>query len=205
MEIQMIKKQIWLALALLPATAPVMAANWEFDSKHTEASFKIKHMMISNVVGTIHGVTGKAEYDGKNVKDLKVEAILDPAQINTGEPARDKHLKTADFFDVEKFPTITFKSEKVEGTGGKYQLIGDLTVHGVTKKVALEMDQPSEVITDKKGREHVGASAHVIVNRSDFGIYPGDKGMMVGNPVEISLDVDMVKAKETAEAGAGAK
>jgi polyisoprenoid-binding protein YceI len=203
---EMIKNRIWLTLALLPMALPALAAStWEFDAKHSGAEFKVKHMMISNVTGTIHGVTGKAEYDGKNVKELKVEATMDPTVIDTGEPARDKHLKSADFFDVEKYPTITFKSEKVVSHGGKYELVGDLTMHGVTKKVTLDMDAPTPVIKDPKGREHVGTSAHVTVNRSDFGIYPSDKGVMVSDPVDITIDVDMVKAKETADANEPAK
>jgi polyisoprenoid-binding protein YceI len=206
----MSKNSLWLAVALAQLAAPALAANsWHFDTAHSGASFKIKHLMVANVNGTMNGVSGKAEYDGKAVKTMKVEAQLDAATINTGDAGRDKHLKSADFFDVEKYPTITFKSKKIIGRPGAYKLVGDLTMHGVTKEVALNMENPSPVVKDPKGNEHVGTSAHTKVQRSAFGISYNKQldqgGVMVGDDVDITLDVDLVKDKESANSGAPKK
>lgn len=196
-------KGLWTVVALAQIAAPAIAAGntWHFDAHHTAANFTIKHMMISNVNGTMHGATGTAEYDGKDLKSLKVEAQLDATTIDTGEPKRDEHLKSPDFFDVAKYPTVTFKSKRVEEKNGKYALVGDLTLHGVTKEVALDMDPPARV-KDARGNEHVGTTAHTIINRSDYNITWNKSldqgGVLVGDPVTITLDVDLVKDKETA-------
>ncbi|HEY9792268.1 MAG TPA: YceI family protein [Candidatus Obscuribacterales bacterium] len=198
------RTSIWMAIALVPLAMPALAENtWHFDGAHSGAQFKIKHMMVSNVNGTIRGVNGSAQYDGKNVKALQVDATLDATTIATGEPNRDKHLRSDAFFDVEKYPTITFKSKKVVAAEhGKYKLVGDLTMHGVTKEVALDMDKPSDVFKDAKGNEHIGTEAHTTVNRTDYGISWNKTldqgGVMVGDPVDITLDVELVKDKETA-------
>jgi polyisoprenoid-binding protein YceI len=196
------------AAAATQLIAPAFAAStWHIDDHHTAANFTVKHMMISNVNGTIHGAKGSAEYDGKDLKTLKVDATLDASTINTGEPARDKHLQSPDFFDVAKYPTLTFKSTGVEHSHGKWELVGDLTMHGVTKPVKLDLDAPS-TITDAKGLEHLGATAHTTVNRSDYGITWNKSldqgGVVVGDPVTITLEVEMIKDKETASA-AGTK
>jgi polyisoprenoid-binding protein YceI len=197
------KNSIWMAIALAQLALPALAeSTWHFDSAHSGAQFKIKHMMVSNVNGTIRGVSGNAEYDGKNVKAMQVDATLDATTIDTGEPNRDKHLRSDAFFDVEKYPTITFKSKKIIADHNKFKVIGDLTMHGVTKEVALDMDKPTDVYKDSKGNEHIGTEAHTTVNRSDFGISWNKTldqgGVMVGDPVDITLDVELVKEKETA-------
>ena len=200
----MAKNSIWVAIALTQLVVPALAAenNWHFDSAHSSAQFKVKHLMISNVNGTIRGVSGKAQYDGKDVKAMQVDAQLDANSIDTGEPNRDKHLRSAAFFDVEKYPTITFKSKKVVSEHGKYKLLGELTMHGVTKEVALDMEKPTPIYKDDKGNEHVGTEAHTTVNRSEFGISYNKTldqgGVMIGDPVDITLDVELVKDKETA-------
>lgn len=193
------KTTFLLALAILGTTVgPAFADTWNIDNKHSQASFKVRHMMVSNVNGTITGIKGSADYDGKNVKDLKVTADLDVNTINTSESGRDEHLKGADFFDAAKYPTITFRSKKVEqATDGRFKLIGDLTMHGVTKEVAMDVDGPTPVIKDPKGNEHVGASARTTVNRKDFNV--GGAAMMgnvvaISDQVDITLDIELLKA-----------
>lgn len=184
---------------------PALAADqWEIDSRHSQASFSIRHMMVSNVRGTISSIKGSANYDGKNVKELNVNAEMDVNSINTADADRDKHLKGPDFFDVAKYPTITFKSDKVvQDANGKFKLVGDLTMHGVTKKVELAVDGPTSIIKDPHGKERVGASATTRVNRQDFGIKYNSAldggGLALGNDVDITLDIEMTKQKAASE------
>lgn len=195
------KKVLWLSLAVLLGQTPVaLAAEWSIDTKHSSAGFKVRHMMVSNVKGQFGGVAGTASYDGKDIKSLKVDAEIDATTVNTGEPGRDEHLKKPDFFDVEKYPKITFKSKKVVPQGkGKFQLVGDLTMHGVTKPVTLNVEGPSPVMTDAKGTSRVGASATANVKRKDFGISYNkvldNGGAAVGDDVDIDLEIEMTKAK----------
>ncbi len=115
------------------ATAPATTL-WNIDTAHSHAQFKVKHMMISNVKGEFTAVTGSLQYDSENVSNSSVQATIDATTINTREPQRDTHLKSADFFDVEKFPTLTFKSTRVSKKGdGELSVAGDLTIHGVTR------------------------------------------------------------------------
>lgn len=189
------KISLALALGAIAGTtvAPAFADTWNIDAKHSQASFKIKHMMVSNVNGTITGIKGSANYDGKDVKGLSVNADLDVNTINTSEAGRDEHLKGADFFDAAKYPTISFKSKRVEQkSDGHFQMIGDLTMHGVTKEVAMDVEGPTAAVKDPKGTEHVGASAHTTVKRSDFGISSAPEAM-IGNDVGITLDVELLK------------
>jgi polyisoprenoid-binding protein YceI len=182
-----------LAFGVLVSTTPALAESWNIDPKHSQASFKIRHMMVSNVNGTITGIKGSADYDGKDVKQLAVSADLDVNTINTSEAGRDEHLKGADFFDAAKYPTISFKSKRVEQKAdGHFQLIGDLTMHGVTKEVAMDVEGPTAAVKDPKGTEHVGASAHTSVKRSDYGIGNAPEAM-IGNDVQITLDVELLK------------
>lgn len=196
------KSALLIAVTIAATTAAPAAfaasSTWAIDGKHSTANFKVRHMMVSNVNGTISGIKGNADFDGKNVKNLKVEAEMDVNTINTAEPGRDEHLKGADFFNVAKYPTIKFVSKSVkEITPGKFQLVGDLTMHGVTKEVAMDVEGPSQVIKDEKGNEHVGASAHTKVNRKDFGIEYNHLleagGVAIGEDVDITLDVEMLK------------
>lgn len=195
------KNVLWLSLAILLGQTPgALATEWSIDTTHSSAGFKVRHMMVSNVKGQFGGVTGSASYDGKDVKSLKVDAEIDATTVNTGEPGRDEHLKKPDFFDVEKYPKITFKSNKVVPQGkGKFQLVGDLTMHGVTKPVTLNVEGPSKVMTDAKGTARVGASATTNVKRKDFGITYNkvldNGGAAVGDDVNIDLEIEMTKAK----------
>lgn len=179
-------------------TSPALAAEWKIDSAHSSAEFGVKHMMISNVKGNFQKVSGTAEYDGKDVKTIKVNANIDASSINTGNEDRDKHLRGADFFDVEKNPQITFVSKKAVPAGkGKFKLQGDLTMHGVTKPVTLEVEGPSAQIDDKHGNIKVGAAATTTVKRKDFGISYGgvmdNGGAMISDDVQINLNIELSK------------
>ena len=184
---------------LLALSAPALADNtWSVDPAHTTAQFSVRHMMISNVKGDFTKVSGSADYDGKHLNKAKVSAVIDVTSVDTHEPHRDAHLKGKDFFDVEKYPTMTFESKKIETTGkGKFKMIGDLTLHGVTKEVTLEGEGPTEQIKDPHGNMRMGASAEGKINRKDFGLtYAGaldNGGAVIGDDVGIALEVELMK------------
>lgn len=186
-----------LAVSLGLGSAAYAGNEWEIDSKHSSATFTVRHMMVSNVPGQMGGVTGKVEYDGKNVDTIKVKATLDPATINTNEAGRDEHLRGEDFFDVKKYPTLTFESTGVIPVmKGGFKLSGKLTMHGVTKPVELTVDGPTEAFKDtKKGVEKIGASATTTVNRKEFGITYNkaldNGGVAVSEDVKITLNLEM--------------
>jgi polyisoprenoid-binding protein YceI len=174
------------------------ATTWNIDPAHSTAEFKVKHMMISNVKGQFTGVNGALSLDEANVTGSYVEATLDAASINTHDAQRDAHLKSADFFDVEKFPTLSFKSERVAGSGGKLAVEGDLTIHGVTRRVVFAVEGPTPPAKDPWGNTRVGLTATTRINRSDFGLTWNAAletgGILVGDEVTITLDVQFVKA-----------
>jgi polyisoprenoid-binding protein YceI len=179
------------------ATAPAAAETWTVDPVHTSVTFSVRHMMVSTVRGEFRKLEVKATFDPKNPTKTTVEATIDPASVDTREPKRDAHLKSADFFDVAKFPAITFKSKKIERAGeGKMKLTGDLTLHGVTKEVTFDVDGPTPAIKDPMGNETVGASAVAKVNRSEFGLkwnVPLANGVLVSDEVTINLEVELKK------------
>lgn len=192
------------SILVLTSAQAAPAESWKIDPAHSAAEFSIKHMMISTVRGQFSKVSGTIDYDPKNPKDAKVEAVIDVASVDTREPKRDDHLRSADFFDTQKFPTMTFKSTRViEATSGKLKLAGDLTLHGVTKEVTLDVDGPSAPITDPRGNTKIGASATATINRKDFGVSwnkaMDNGGMMLGEDVPITIDVELVKAAKVAE------
>src|SRR5262249_39117708 len=140
------------------------------DPAHSEAQFSIRHMMISNVSGDFGKVSGTANYDGANLNKASVEATIPVANINTRETQRDDHLKSAEFFDAEKYPNITFKSKKIEKLSSEeFKMTGELTMHGVTKQVVLKGEGPTKPIKDPGGKTRIGASATATINRKDFG------------------------------------
>lgn len=184
----------------LTLAAPSFASDWKIDSSHSNAGFSIRHMMISNVRGEFQKVSGTAEYDGKNVKTLKVTANIDPASIDTANADRDKHLRGTDFFNVEKYPEMKFRSKKVlSAKKGSFKLSGDLTMHGVTKEVTLDVDGPTPAIKDPRGNTKIGASASATIDRKDWGINYGaimdNGGAMLADEVKITLDVELAEQK----------
>lgn len=172
-------------------------AKYQIDSAHSSVSFSVKHMMIAKVHGAFEKLSGSLEYDASNPSGAKIEVVIDATSINTREAQRDTHLKSADFFDVEKFPTLTFKSTKVDGSPGDLKVTGDLTIHGVTKQVVLEVDGPTDELKDPWGNLKIGASASTKIKRKDFGLTWNAAleagGILVGEDVSISLDVQFAK------------
>jgi polyisoprenoid-binding protein YceI len=175
-------------LAALPGMAQTQT--WYLDPPHSSAQFAIRHMGISTVRGAFTKVTGTVE-DSADPAKSAVNVSIDAASIDTRVEMRDKDLRGENFFDVAKYPTITFKSTKVESAGtGKLKVTGDLTMHGVTKQAVLDVDGPTPAFKDPKGKSHRGISATTTITRSDFGI-TADAGM-VGDSVAIQLDVELV-------------
>jgi polyisoprenoid-binding protein YceI len=192
--------------AQAPAAAPAAAPNaWAIDSSHTQAGFAVKHMMVSTVRGSFGKTEGTITYDGKDVSSIKAEATIDTTTITTNNEKRDTHLKSADFFDVAKFPTITFKSKRAEAAGaGKFKLIGDLTLRGVTKEVTLDVEGPSQPLV-AQGRARVGATATTKINRQDYGVSWSRAldggGVVVSDEVVITLELELVKPLPPAQTG----
>ena len=197
------------AVAVLSTGAVAQAVQYEIDPVHSSAQFSVRHMMVSNVRGEFAKLSGTVVYDPKNLKASSVEATIDATSINTHEPKRDEDLKSADFFDVAKYPTLTFKSKQVEKAGeGKLRVTGDLTMHGVTKEVVLEVEGPTPEVKIGKNMKS-GASATTTINRTDFGIVWNrvleGGGVMVGDEVKITLEIEMGRkvVPEPAKGGAG--
>ena len=173
------------------------ASKWKIDPAHSDARFSVKHMMVSNVSGDFGKISGSAMYDGVNFDKASVHATIPVDEITTREPKRDEHLKSPEFFDVAKYPTIDFQSKKIEMLdNGEFKMIGDLTMHGVTKQVVLTGEKPGKPIKDPSGKLRIGASASTKLNRKDFGISFNktldNGGAMVGDDVGITIDVELV-------------
>ncbi|MGC2472700.1 MAG: YceI family protein [Candidatus Sulfotelmatobacter sp.] len=181
-------------------TAPAATTStWNIDSVHSSAQFKVKHMMISNVKGEFTTITGSLKYDGKNIANSYVEASIDATAINTRDAQRDAHLKSPDFFDVEKFLALTFKSTSIsKKADGELAVAGELTIHGVTRPVVFEVEGPSVPMKDPWGNTRLGLSASTHISRKDFGLTWNSTletgGILVGDEVAISLDVQFIKA-----------
>jgi polyisoprenoid-binding protein YceI len=188
-------------LALAVALAIPMLAHadtWQIDPSHTNVEFTVRHMMISNVKGQFQKTTGTIAVNGDDPDSAKIDATIDASSINTRVEKRDAHLKSPDFLDVAKYPTITFKSTKVEAEGpNKWKVTGDLTLHGVTKPVVLEVESAGPPIHDPMGNTRAGASATTKINRSDYGLTWNKAlesgGVLVGDEVAISIDVEAIK------------
>lgn len=182
----------------LAASGVAQTARWEIDPAHSNASFTVRHMMVANVRGEFTKLTGGVDVAGDDPTTANVAVTIDVASVNTREPRRDAHLRSADFFDVEKFPTITFTSRKVERAGeGRLKLVGDLTIHGVTKEVTLDVEDLTPVVKDPGGNLRVGAHATTRINRKDFGLLWNKVleagGVLVGDDVSITIEVELVK------------
>jgi polyisoprenoid-binding protein YceI len=190
-----------IAVAIAVAIAlPVLSSadTWRIDPMHTSVEFTVRHMMISNVKGQFQKTSGTITADGNDPTSAKIDATIDASSIDTRVERRDADLKSPNFLDVAKYPTITFKSTKVEADGpGKWKVTGDLTLHGVTKPVVLEVESSGKPIHDPMGNTRAGASATAKINRSDFGLTYNkvleSGGVMVGDEVAISIDVEAIK------------
>ena len=169
---------------------------YQIDPKHSAARFKIRHMMIANVGGEFNNVSGTVEFDQAKPEQARVEASIDVNSLHLGDPARDGHVKGADFFNAAQFPTMTFKSSKVTPAGTGYKVAGDLTMLGVTKPVTLTVDGLSAEVTDPWNLQRRGLSAAATINRKDFGMAwnaPVGGGVMLSENVEISLDLEITR------------
>ena len=179
-------------------STPAATTTWKLDPAHSSAEFKVKHMMISNVKGSFNGLSGTLSEHATDATLSSVEASIDVATVTTGDPQRDAHLKSADFFEVEKYPTMTFSSTQVKPNEDGYKVTGDLTLHGVTKQVTFNVDGPSAPGKDPWGNTRIGLSATAKINRKDFGLNWNAAletgGILVGEEVHITVEAEFIKA-----------
>jgi polyisoprenoid-binding protein YceI len=186
-----------LAAALsLPAAAAT--STWQIDPNHSSAQFAVRHLGLSTVRGAFTKVNGAIQFDDKDITKSLVDVTIDAASVDTRVEGRDKDLRSDHFFEVEKYPTLTFKSTKVEQVEvGKLKVTGDLTIHGVTKQVVLDVEGPTAAVKDPWGNQRAAASATTKINRQDFGVKWNAKmdngGWVVGDDVAITIDVEMVQ------------
>jgi polyisoprenoid-binding protein YceI len=195
-----------IIIAVLPGLAAIFSpalraqsVSWRIDPLHSSAQFSVRHMMISTVRGQFGGVKGVMTYDPKNPAASSVEATIDCTTVNTGEPKRDSDLKTAEFFDVKRYPVMTFKSKRVDVAGaGKLRVTGDLTINAITRQVALEVEGPTAPIRDTQGREKIGVSGTAKVSRKEYGILYNpimeSGGVAVSDEVTIVLEIELIKS-----------
>jgi polyisoprenoid-binding protein YceI len=182
-----------------PALPQTATTTWNIDPAHTAAEFKVKHMMIANVKGHFSRVSGVLVRDESDPANDRIEATIEAASIQTRDEQRDAHLKSADFFHVEKFPTLHFKSTGINVAGeGELSVEGDLTIRGVTRKVRFAVEGPTPPAKDPWGNTRIGVSASTKINRKDFGLTWNTAletgGILVGDDITITLDAQFVKA-----------
>ena len=181
------------------ATATRTRAVWTIDPAHTHVEFAVRHLMISTVKGRFAGVQGTVWIDESDPSAVEVDVRIDAATIDTREAQRDAHLKSADFFDVEKYPDLTFRNARVlDSTGEEFRLSGDLTIHGVTRPVTLVVNREGRA-KDPWGGERAGFSATTKINRREFGLTWNQAletgGFVVGDEIRITIDVELVRAQ----------
>jgi polyisoprenoid-binding protein YceI len=181
------------ALALAAPLAMAQTSTWKNDPAHSEVDFTIKHLSISNVHGRFGHIDAVITYDEKDVTKSTVKATIDITKLETGEEARDNHLKSPDFFDVEKFPTASFESTSVTKGGAGLQIAGNLTIKGITKPVVLDVDGPSAPVPGMDHKPHVGFEATVTIHRADFQLGSKFPAAVVGDDVKLTIDLDAVK------------
>jgi polyisoprenoid-binding protein YceI len=176
-----------------------MTMRWNIDGSHSTAEFSVRHLMITNVKGRFGTVSGTVDYDPENPEASQIDVTIDATSIDTRDEKRDAHLRSPDFFDTEKFPNLTFKSTSVKKTDDGFAATGDLTIHGVSKPVTLEVETPSSPNKDPWGNTRIGSSAHAKINRKDWGLNWNSAleagGVLVGEQVKISIEVSLVQAK----------
>ena len=181
-----------LAVTLLLALCAAGQDTWQLDPPHSSAQFSVRHLGVSTVRGAFTKVSGTVQYDHANPAKTSIQATIDTASVDTRVDMRDNDLRSPNFLDVQKYPTITFQSKRVESAGaGKLKVVGDLTIHGVTKEAVLDVDGPSDAMKDPWGNLRMGASATTKINRRDFGVN-GAAGA-VGDEITITLDIEMIR------------
>jgi len=182
-------------------TAPSQATRqteWQLDPAHSAAHFSVRHLMISNVRGEFTKLTGNAQIDPADPAKSAVEITIEAGSLNTREPQRDEHLRSPDFFDVASYPTLTFRSKRVEPLGAEtFKLIGDLTIRGVTRQVTFDVEGPTPSVKDPWGNVRAGVTASAKVNRKDFGLVwnalTEAGGVVVGDEVKITIDAELIQ------------
>ncbi len=196
-----------LAGLVTALSLPAAAANstWQIDPQHSSAQFAVRHLGLSTVRGAFSKLSGAVLLDGQDISKSSVEVTIDVNTVDTREPDRDKDLRSERFFDVAHFPTMTFKSKKVEQLApGKLRVTGDLTIHGITKEVLLDVDGLTAPVKDPWGNQRVAASATTKINRQDYGVKWNAKldngGVVVGDDVNITIDVELIQ-KAAAKSG----
>ncbi len=174
-----------------------MKTTYKIDPSHTHAQFSVRHMMVSNVRGEFTKLEGEAVIDDADLESSRVSVTIDAASISSRDEKRDAHLRSADFFDVARFPTLTFTSTAVRKNGNRLEIVGDLTMHGVTREVKLDVEELTEAITDPYGAVRRGARASTSVDRKDYGLVWNaalDKGgVAVGDKVSINLEAEFIR------------
>ncbi len=192
---QILKTAALVAFLAAPSFAQVNA--WQVDPNHSNAQFSVRHLTISNVTGEFTKVSGQAQIDEKDITKSQIEVTVDTTTLNTRVPDRDNDVKSPNFLDVAKYPTMTFKSKRITGSNGKLKLIGDLTIHGVTKEVTFDVDGPTAAIKDPWGNLRRGAEARTKINRKDFGLSYNKVletgGLIVGDEISITIDLEMTR------------
>ena len=191
------------AVCSLPA--PAATSTWQIDPMHSAAQFSVRHLAISSVRGGFSNVKGTVSFDDKDVSKSTVDVTIDVSTVDTREPDRDKDLKSDKFFDVAQYPTMTFKSKKVEQVAaGKLKVTGDLTIRGVTKEVVLDVEGPTAPVKDPWGNQRAAVNATTKINRQDFGVKwnatMDNGGVVVGDEVSITIDAEMIQ-KGAAKSG----
>jgi len=197
LSMMQLAKRVLFVFGFLAFSTVSLADLWKIDGAHSTARFKIRHLMIANVSGELTGIKGTFNVDEKDITKLKAEATIDASTLNTNNADRDKHLKSADFFDVQKYPTISYKSKRVmKEADGKFKLVGDLTIHGVTKEVTLLADALTPAIKDPWGNIKRGFFATTQLNRSDFKITWNKTletgGLLIGETADIAIELELV-------------
>ena len=176
----------------MAVSAAAQAGSWRIDPNHSAAQFSVRHLGVSTVRGAFMKVSGSASYDPADPSKNSVDVTIDASSVDTRVEMRDNDLRSPNFLDVQKYPTITFKSKQSKSAGaGKLEILGDLTIHGITKEVTLDVDGPSAPIKDPWGNQRIGASASTKINRRDFGIN-GASGA-VGDEISIIIDTELIQ------------
>jgi polyisoprenoid-binding protein YceI len=180
-----------------PTATSATSSRWAIDGSHSSVSFSVRHMMISNVRGEFQKVVGDVVYDPTNLAASRLSVTIDVASISTREEKRDAHLRSADFFDAEKYPTITFVAKTVRRHGEGLDIVGDLTIRGASREVTLRVDELTGEQTDPYGNHKIGATASTKIRRSDFGLSWNavleTGGVLVGDEISITLDIQLTK------------
>ncbi|HEX4642368.1 MAG TPA: YceI family protein [Candidatus Acidoferrales bacterium] len=180
------------------ATESTKTTQWQIDPAHSAAQFSVRHLMISNVRGQFNKLSGSVTINPTDPSKSKVEVTIDAASINTREPQRDEHLRSADFFDVAQHPALTFRSTRVEAHGAdEFKVTGQLTIHGVTKEVTLDVEGPTPTVKDPWGNIRAGVTASTKINRKDFGLVwnavTEAGGVVVGEDIKITIEAELIQ------------